>query len=86
MWIPTSHYSKTHWVASEIDDDNSADSGETPDLAGLEFDDRMEKATAASTDAAQAERRAKLERELILVDEMLDIAEAKSLRLRSSYR
>ena len=61
---------------SESDDDHSADSGETPDLAGLEFDGRMEIATAASSDATQAERRANLDRELILVDEMLDIAEA----------
>ena len=51
-------------------------SGELPDLAGLEFDERMEKATAASSDATQAEKRANMARELNLVEEMLDITEA----------
>ena len=57
-------------------EDRTTGSGERPDLAELDLDGRMATATAASTDADQADKRAALEREIALVDEMHDIAEA----------
>ena len=62
---------------SELDTgDFSTDSEEQPDLSSLELDGRMEKATAASSDATQAEKRSQLAREMELIDEMRDTAEA----------
>ena len=69
---------------SEIADDDSALDAEDRtneieepfDPADLDFDTRMATATAASSDAGQADKRAALERELAKVNEMCDIAEA----------
>ena len=61
---------------SDISVDNDApDSREQLDLVERELDEQMEKATAASTDASQSEKREALEHELALVDEMREIAE-----------
>jgi len=52
------------------------DDQETSDLLELELDELMTAATAASTDSRNAATRAALMRELSLVDEMREIAEA----------
>jgi hypothetical protein len=57
-------------------EDDGPNDAERPDLAELELDERMAKATAATSDTSQAAARAALEYELTLVDEMLQIAEA----------
>jgi superfamily II DNA or RNA helicase len=63
--------------ADDIDaEDDVPNDEERPAPAELELDERMAKATAASSDASHAEARAALEHELALVDEMLEIAEA----------
>lgn len=61
--------------AVEEDDDARDDRGRS-DPAELELDDLMARATAASSGADRAETRAALTRELALVDEMREIAEA----------
>ena len=55
-------------------EDGAPDDAERPDPAELELDDLMARATAASSGAART--RAALARELVLVDEMREIAEA----------
>lgn len=57
-------------------DSDAGDGLDGADQAGLDFDERMEKATAATSGAAAEGARAALERELKLVDEMTEIAEA----------
>ena len=57
-------------------DDGASDREQGPDLVEHELDEQMAKATAVSTDASQSEKRVALERELALVDEMREIAEA----------
>ena len=52
------------------------DSWESVDPSELDFAELVQAATAASTDSRRVETRAALLRELALVDEMLDIAEA----------
>ena len=59
----------------DADPDDDA-GGEQQDLTEAALDERMERATAASTDASQVQKREALEAELALVDEMRDIAEA----------
>ena len=61
---------------SEIEVDQLTGDADLLDVVGIEFDDRMTTATAASSDATREEWRTKLKRELALVDEMLEIAEA----------
>ncbi len=65
-------------VASELDDgdldgDPADDGGRDPEC---ELADRMEQATVVSSGAGRSGQRAALQRELTLVDEMTDIAEA----------
>ena len=57
-------------------EDGAPDDAERPDLAELELDDLMARATAASSGADRTGTRAALARELALVDEMREIAEA----------
>ena len=61
-------------TAGEDDGTETADGA--PDLSELEFEERMARATAASSGAGRAAKRAALERELALVNEMREIAEA----------
>ena len=61
---------------ADLDPDGNSSSEDGPDLAERELEARMERATAASSGAARPGQRAALERELALVDEMQDIAEA----------
>ena len=61
---------------SELDEGDHASASETLDPADLDLDTRMATATAASSDAGQPDKRAALERELAMVNEMRDIAEA----------
>ena len=60
-------------AGTEIDEPNAA---ERPDPSELDFADLMTTATAASTDSSREATRTALMRELALVDEMRDIAEA----------
>ena len=55
-------------------DDSLPGAEERTDQSEIEHRERMESATAASSDASRAEAREALERELGLVDEMRDIA------------
>ena len=59
-----------------IDGEGGAPGDERPDPSELELDELMTKATAASSGADRAGTRAVLVRELALVDEMREIAEA----------
>ena len=62
---------------SEIDaETDSPDDAERSDPSELDFADLMTTATAASADSSRTETRAALMRELALVDEMRDVAEA----------
>ena len=58
------------------EDDGTETTDGAPDLSELEFEERMARATAASSSAGRAAKRAALERELALVNEMREIAEA----------
>ena len=58
----------------EVEGDSIEDE-EQPDQAEIELNERMEKATAASSDASQIEKRQALQYELSLVDDMREIAE-----------
>ena len=60
--------------ATEPDEHDDAGE-EQQDLTEAALDERMERATAASTDASQIQKREALEAELALVDEMREIAE-----------
>ena len=64
-----------HEPETDSETDDVADA-ERPDPAELEHADLMQAATAASTDGEHADTAAALRRELALVDEMRDIAEA----------
>ncbi len=55
---------------------NDMTDADRPDPAELEYAELMQAATVASTDGGHAETAAALRRELALVDEMLEIAEA----------
>ena len=57
-------------------EDREPDTEEGMDTAESELQELMAKATAASSDASQSRHRVALERELALVNEMRDIAEA----------
>ena len=61
--------------SAELDDEERTDK-ELTDPAEAEMNDRMARATAATSDASEAGQRALLEAELALVDEMRDIADA----------
>ncbi len=61
--------------STDIEDDPIEDE-EQPDQAEIELNERMEKATEASSDASQSEKRLALQYELRLVDDMREIAEA----------
>ena len=62
---------------SELDAGDYASAGEEAlDPADLDFDTLMATATAASSDAGHDDKRVALERELAMVNEMRDIAEA----------
>ena len=61
-------------TAGEDDGTETADGA--PDLSELEFEERMARTTAASSGSGRAAKRAALERELALVNEMREIAEA----------
>ncbi len=61
----------------DIDTDTEIDDvGDKFDPSGVDLDELMTVATAASTDSSQAETQAALRRELAMVDEMREIAEA----------
>ena len=57
-------------------DDDSDTGEEEQDLSEAALNERMERATAASTDASHVRKREALETELALLDEMREIAEA----------
>lgn len=61
--------------SADIEEDPIEDE-EQPDQVEFELDERMEKATEASSDASQSEKRLALQYELRLVDDMREIAEA----------
>ena len=61
--------------SAELDDEERTDK-ELTDPAEAEMNDRMARATAATSDASEAAQRALLKAELALVEEMRDIAEA----------
>ena len=69
-------------MTTDIDPDSIEVEGDTTedeeqfDQVEFELNKRMEKATAASSDASQTEKRLALQYELSLVDDMRDIAEA----------
>ena len=61
--------------AFSLEDEDAQETGQTG-LAELELDTLLELATEASIDAGEISKREALERELALVDEMVEIAEA----------
>ena len=64
------HLDSANYEDDPIEDEEHSDRGE------FELNERMEKATAASSDASKAVKRLALQHELHMVDEMREIAEA----------